>query len=55
MEADLIAASSLLEDSYALPQLGFDSGPLWALKASAAAAASPAWLTGAALQSVAAS
>lgn len=45
-EADLVAASSLLEDAWVLAQLGFYSGPVRALQASAAAAASPAWIMG---------
>ena len=45
-EADLRAASALVEDAFALAGLGFYPEPLWALQASAAAAASPAWQSG---------
>ena len=45
-QADLMAASALIEDAFALAQLGFYTDPLPALQASTAVAASSAWLSG---------
>ena len=42
----LVAASSVLEDAFALAQLGLVGSPMQALEASRAASQSPAWLTG---------
>ena len=42
----LVAASSVLEDAFALAQLGLVDSPLQALEAFRAVSQSPAWLSG---------